>query len=429
MTSPVTIALVGAGQRGTGYAHWAAATGKARIVAVAEPRPHPREHAATVHEIPPEHVFRDWRDLAKQPKLADAVIIATQDAAHVEPATALAALGYHIMLEKPMATSDADCERIVEAVEKAGVMMAVCHVLRYFSYTTVLRQLIDSGRIGEIVSVEHLEPVGWWHQAHSYVRGNWRREDQSTFMLMAKSVHDLDWLDYIVGRPAVRVSSFGGLHHFRPEKRPAEATDNCLDCPLEPTCPYSAKRIYLNALDGPRPRKWPASVITDDLTETGVLQALREGPYGRCVYACDNDVVDHQVVNIEYEGGATASFTMTAFTEKAHRKTRIFGTHGCIETDGTMMEVHDFRNDTKENLDTGMDKDTPSGSHSPADRALVEAFVNAIAAQDPSFILSGPRDSLRTHRLAWAAERARRTGEVVRLDDTTEHQPSREHTR
>ncbi len=321
-----------------------------------------------------------------------------------------------------MATSEADCERIVRSVEKAGVMMAVCHVLRYFPYSRMLRQIIDSGRIGDVVSVEHLEPVGWWHQAHSFVRGNWRREDESTFMLMAKSCHDLDWLDYIIGRPAVRVSSFGGLYHFRPENRPPKATDNCLDCPLEPTCPYSAKRIYLNALNGPRPRKWPTVVITEDLTEAGVLLALREGPYGRCVYACDNDVVDHQVVNLEYEGGATASFTMTAFTEKQHRKTRIFGTHGCIESDGTTLKLHDFRTDTEETIDTGMDRDTPAGYHGQADKALAEAFVEAVARQDPSLILTGPRDSLRTHRIVWAAERARRTGTVVTLDNETADQ-------
>jgi predicted dehydrogenase len=422
MSFPVTLALVGAGNRGASYAALAAATGRGRIVAVAEPRRHQRERSAAEHAIPAERVFDDWRILADRPKLADAVIIATQDKLHVEPAVAFAERGYQILLEKPMAPSEAECERIVEAVERADVMLAVCHVLRYAPSTRMLRQILDSGRVGEVVGVEHLEPVGWWHHAHSYVRGNWRREDQSTFMLMAKSCHDLDWLGYIIGRRPRRVSSFGGLYHFRPENRPAGAADRCLDCPVEPACPYSAKRLYLSALGNPDRQRWPLSVITDDLTEAGVLQALREGPFGRCVYACDNDVVDHQVVNLEYEGGVTASFTMTAFTDFEHRKSRIFGTHGCIDSDGVRLTVHDFRTNTKDVIDTG----TTSGAsaaeaHGGADQALVEAFIDAVAARDSSLILSGPRESLDSHRVVWAAERARRTGAVVRLDQPDHH--------
>ncbi|MGW9307083.1 Gfo/Idh/MocA family protein [Saccharomonospora azurea] len=268
-------------------------------------------------------------------------MIATQDADHVEPAVALARQGYHLLLEKPMATSEADCERIVDAAEEAGVLLAVCHVLRYTPYSRRLKALVDGGRIGDVVSVEHLEPVGWWHQAHSYVRGNWRREDTSTFMLMAKSCHDLDWLTHLIGRPVERVSSFGGLYEFRAERRPVGAADRCLDCAVEASCPYSAPRIYLPLLEEPD-RVWPLSVVTAERSEEGVLAALREGPYGRCVYACDNDVVDHQVVSLEYRGGVTASFTMTAFTPSDFRRTRVFGTRGSIEGDGRSITVHDF---------------------------------------------------------------------------------------
>lgn len=421
MTVPVTLALVGAGDRGTNYASLAAATGNARVVAVAEPRIARRERIVREHSIPAAHVFADWRDLAARPRLADAVVIATQDALHAEPALELARLGYHVLLEKPMATSEVDGERIVDATERAGVMLAVCHVLRYAPYTRALRHLLDDGAIGEVVSVQHLEPVGWWHYAHSYVRGNWRREDESTFILMSKSCHDLDWLEYIVGRRAVSVSSFGGLYHFRPEQRPPDAADRCLDCSLEPTCPYSATRIYLNGLRDAGRRFWPTSVITDDLSEGGVLRALRDGPYGRCVYACDNDVVDHQVVNVEYQGGATASFTMTAFTEMAHRKTRIFGTHGCIDSGANRLTVHDFRSDTVSVIDAGStiaprEQGASAGDgHAGGDAGLVEAFVAAVAHHDPSLIRSDPRDSLSSHKVVWAAERARLTGTVVQV--------------
>lgn len=417
MTTPVTFAVVGAGVRGQTYAACAAATGKASVVAVAEPRPHARTTLATAHDIPDDAVFDDWRALLDRPRLADVAVIATQDADHVEPAVALARKGYHLLLEKPMATSEADCERIVAAAEEAGVFLAVCHVLRYMPYSRRLKSLVDAGRIGDIVSIEHLEPVGWWHQAHSYVRGNWRREDTSTFMLMAKSCHDLDWLTHVIGRPAERVSSFGGLYEFRPERRPEGAADRCLDCAVESTCPYSAPRIYLPLVSEPD-RLWPLSAITEDRSEEGVLTALREGPYGRCVYACDNDVVDHQVVNLEYSGGVTASFTMTAFTPLDFRKTRIFGTRGQIEGDGRSITVHDFVDGSTEviEVDAGGGATADDG-HGGGDQGLVDAFVEAVATGDAGHILSSGRESLATHRLVWAAEHARRSGTVVELSD------------
>jgi predicted dehydrogenase len=188
--------------------------------------------------------------------------------------------------------------------------------------------VVVDGRLGEIVGVEHLEPVGWWHFAHSFVRGNWRRLDGSGPMLLTKSCHDLDWLRYIVGRSAVAVASRGGLHHFTPANRPAGAADRCLDCAVEPTCPYSAVRLYVGSLGDPVRERWPLSIVTTDLTEAGMRQALRDGPYGRCVYSCDNDVVDHQVVTVDFEGGVTATLTVSAFTPMGRRRTRIMGTPG-----------------------------------------------------------------------------------------------------
>ncbi|WP_246842869.1 Gfo/Idh/MocA family protein [Allokutzneria sp. NRRL B-24872] len=411
----VTVAIVGAGSRGSTYAARATATGKARVVAVAEPRAGARQALVDEHEVP--HVFEDWRELAARPRLADVAVIATQDQEHMEPAIELARRGYHLLLEKPMATTEAACEAIVRAAEEAGVMLAVCHVLRYTPYTRAMKSIVDSGRIGDVVSVEHLEPVGWWHHAHSYVRGNWRREDESTFMLMAKSCHDLDWLAHIVGRPAVRVSSFGGLYEFRPERKPHGAADRCLDCSVEPDCPYSAPRIYLPFLKEPD-RVWPLSVVTAERTADGVLKALRDGPYGRCVYACDNDVVDHQVVDIEYTGGVTASFTMTAFAPVSHRKTRVFGTRGSLDGDGETITVHDFLTGPEVVTPTYSGGATADDGHGGGDQGLVNAFIEAVRTGDPNLILTNGRDSLRSHRLVWAAEDARRTGTVVNLKGT-----------
>ncbi|MBY8885267.1 Gfo/Idh/MocA family oxidoreductase [Streptomyces sp. PTM05] len=412
-TSRVRLLLVGAGARGGTYARYAASTGRAEVVAFAEPDP--QRAADTARDHPGATGCADWRALAAQGIDADAVIIATQDSQHVEPAVAFAGLGHHILLEKPMATTEADAERIVEAVGRAGVMLAVCHVLRYTPYTTGVKQIVASGVLGEIISVEHLEPVGWWHQAHSYVRGNWRSTADAAPMLLAKSSHDLDWLSFIVDKPVRRVSSFGGLKHFRRENQPEGATDTCLTCPVEPACPYSAPRIYLGCLGDPNRERWPLNVVTRERTTQGVLDALEEGPYGRCVYACDNDVVDHQVVNLEYEGGATASFTMTAFTPFEHRRTRVFGTHGSLDGDGVTATVTDFRTGSTTPHTLGLDGPDAGSGHGGGDERLIDAFLQAVSTGDPRWILSDPVTSLEAHQVAWAAERSRHTATVQTL--------------
>ena len=212
----VTAVVVGAGGRGRGYSLFAKELPeRLKIVGVAEPKEFNRNWMVENHHLPADRVFVDWRELAQQPKMADAVIIATQDAMHVDPAVAFARLGYAMLLEKPMAPNEEDCQRITSAVKEAKILFAVCHVMRYTTYTQALKNLVDSGLIGEVVSLQHLEPVGYWHQAHSFVRGNWRNEKESSSMLLAKSCHDLDWIRYVMGENCRSVSSFGALKHLR----------------------------------------------------------------------------------------------------------------------------------------------------------------------------------------------------------------------
>jgi predicted dehydrogenase len=413
----VTLAVVGGGLRGLTYARRAHATGAGRVVAVAEPDPQRRAAFATEFGIAPDQVHPGWKELAAAGRVADAAIIATHDQLHTEPAVTLADLGYHILLEKPMATEEREAVMIADAAGRNGIMLAVCHVLRYTPYTRVVKELLDEGRIGRLVSVQHLEPVGWWHQAHSFVRGHWRREDTSAPMLLAKACHDVDWLVHLFGRPPARVSSFGSLSHFRPEERPEAAADRCLDCPLEPSCPYSAPRLYLGCLGDPDSEFWPLSAVTQGRTEEEVLAALRTGPYGRCVYACDNDVVDHQEVVMEFDDGATCSFTMSAFTPMEHRRTRLFGTHGYIDGDGRELRVVDFRTGDEELIATeGAAGPSAADGHGGGDEGLTDAFLAAVASGDPALLRSEAAESLMTHRVVWAAERARRTGTVVSLD-------------
>ncbi|WP_225849194.1 Gfo/Idh/MocA family protein [Streptomyces sp. HPF1205] len=412
----VTLALVGAGIRGRAYARLAVASGAGRLVAVAEPDPGRRAAAAREFGIPQARVYAGWAEMAADGRLADAAVVATQDRDHAAPAITLAGQGYHLLLEKPMAPTEAEAAAITEAAERAGVMLAVCHVLRYTPHTRTLKSLLDEGRIGRLVGVQHLEPVGWWHQAHSFVRGNWRRSDTSAPMLLTKCCHDVDWLMYLFGQAPVRVSSFGGLTHFRPEDAPAGAAGRCLDCPVESSCPYSAKRLYLGCLGNPRREVWPLSAVTEDRTEEGVLHALRTGPYGRCVYACDNDVVDHQVVTMEFADGATCSLTMNAFTPMDHRRTRLFGTHGYADSDGRTIRLVDFRTGTEESLDaTAAGGPSAAGGHGGGDEGLTTAFLRAVAESDPSALTSDAATSLASHRVVWAAERARTSGTVVTL--------------
>ncbi len=413
---PATFILIGAGDRGNTYATYAEHfPEKMKIVGVAEPREEHREAMMRKHNIPVENVFTDWRQVAMKPRFADAVIIATQDKMHTEPAIKFAELGYHMMLEKPMAPTPIECEQIVEAVERNKIIFAVCHVLRYTSYTKNLKQLLDAGRVGDIVSVQRLEPVGYWHQAHSYVRGNWRNEAESNFMLLAKSCHDLDWIRYIVGQPFTKLSSFGNLKHFRKENQPAWAASRCLSCPeeVEQNCPYSAVKIYLGFLEK-GVTGWPVSVLTPNPSREKILHELANGPYGRCVYDCDNDVVDHQVVNMEFENGCTAGFTMTAFTKSGGRRTRIFGTRGEIEGDGRFIKIHDFMTNEDETIDTQIAGGIMK-QHGGGDFGLMENFVNALLAGDPSLVITGARESLETHLAVFAAEKARRENRIVEM--------------
>lgn len=415
MSRIVDIAIAGAGSRGYGYAEFVRDNPeRARVVAVAEPRREYRERLLAEHDIPPENVFSDWREMAERSRLADAVVIATQDKMHVEPALSFADAGYGILLEKPMAPDEEGCRRIAAAIESSKVPFAVCHVLRYTPYTEAIKSLIDAGRIGEVVGVQQLEPVGFWHQAHSFVRGNWNNEQNSSSMLLAKCCHDIDWINYIMGDRCTAVSSFGSLKHFRAEEAPEGAGERCCDCEIESLCPYSAMRIYGRFIERGL-HGWPLDVLSSDTGRDSIAAALRNGPYGRCVYACDNDVVDHQVVAMEYARGGTATLTMIAFTRTEARKTQIFGTRGQISGDGSILRLYDFLEDETEEIDTRASDQSVAGGHGGGDEGLMDKFISALAEDDQSLILSGAEETLQSHLAVFAAERARKCGTVERL--------------
>lgn len=423
---PVQIALVGAGNRGLTYTDWIHDhPSRARLTAVADPDPRARARAAE-RAVGPVAAYDDWRALLDPSptgeRIADAVMVCTQDRDHVEPVLALARAGYAILTEKPLAPTEDECRTLVTGVRETGVPFAVCHVLRYTPYTDLVKGVVDSGVLGTLTGIEHLEPVGWWHYAHSYVRGPWRRQDESSPMILAKSSHDLDWITYVTGRRIESVASFGSLAHFRPENAPEGSTNSCLTCPagVESNCPYSARKLYYPALRRTG-GQWPVSHVTDRAAgpqdEAVLTEALRSGPYGRCVYRTDNDVVDNQVVAMQLTGGLTGTFTMTAFTEQTHRQTRIFGSHGWLRGDGERVTVHDFRDDSVTVHETAATGSNAADGHGGGDTVLIASFVAALATGDRSFIRSGPAESLSSHLAAFAAERSRHLGTVERVPE------------
>ncbi|WP_114313406.1 Gfo/Idh/MocA family protein [Thermus caldifontis] len=407
-----SLVFLGAGNRGMAYARHAQALG-ARIVAVADPRPERLQAFQEAFSV--ERTFADWRELLEAPLLGEGAVVALPDRLHAEAAVALMEKGYHLLLEKPIAPTWREVEGVAEAKGRTGRMVAVAHVLRYTPYARALKGLLGEGAVGEVVSVQHLEPVGHWHYAHSFVRGNWRKEAESSPFLLAKSVHDLDWLLFLMPGEVARVASFGGLYHFRPENRPQGAADRCLDCPeeVEGSCPFSAKRIYLEAYERGE-RGWPLDVVAYPVAWENLMQALEEGPYGECVYLGRNDVADHQVVMLEYRDGRTASLHVEGLSRMRFRETRIFGTRGELFGDGRYLRLYRFgEGERVYDLETEREGSIRSG-HGGGDVGLVKAFLEALARGDEG-LLEPFSEAVQAHRLTFLAEEARRAGKGVEI--------------
>ena len=407
---PITAVVLGAGSRGSTYAGFAGEyPDLLQIVAVAEPRADRRDLLADALGIPESNRFASWQELLAQPRMADCAFVCTMDDDHTAPAVRAMELGYHLLLEKPMSNNEEECRLIADTAEKTGRTLAVCHVLRYTPFYMTLKNLIEQGQIGQVTAINQIENVGYWHQAHSFVRGNWRNSHETSPMILQKSCHDMDILLWLMGRNCQRVQSFGSLGHFTPENAPAGAPERCLDgCAHADTCPYYAPRLYLDM----NRTGWPVDVISTDLSEAGRRRALEEGPYGRCVYRCDNDVVDRQVVNLEFEGGAVATFTMTAFSADFSRQLKIFGTAGQITADmGTKQIVlHRFGEDKQViPLDEGAER----SGHGGGDYGIIRDFLQVLHSGGES--RTSANVSLQSHLICFAAERSRKEHIVVEL--------------
>lgn len=415
----IRLALAGAGMRGRTYTDYALEhPDQFEVVAVAEPVAHKRDYIASRHHIAPENCFPGYKELLEQPKLADALLICTMDELHYEPAMKAIELGYDILLEKPAAPTAQQCSDIMNAASQKGVSVIVCHVLRYTDFFGTIKQVIDDGMLGDIMSIVHTEAVGHIHQSHSFVRGNWRREDETAPMLLAKSCHDLDLLQWLIGKPCRKVQSFGSLTHFKKENMPQGAPYRCIEgCPHAQTCCYNAVKLYLEDEDN----HWFRNVAGNKVNPSNeeIRKALIEGPYGRCVYQCDNDVVDHQVVNMVFEGDTTVAFTMAAFN-KGGRHTRIMGTKGELIADmrADHIEFFDFESGQHRTISsTGREIDgSIRDGHGGGDSGIMRAFYEELNGVYQGAALGDVVSSCTNHLIAFAAERSRKTDAVVDMD-------------
>ena len=413
------LAVIGAGTRGYTYARLAAERG-AEVVAVAEPDVRKQRRLLSSFGSAGARQASSWDALELDAGEVDGVIVATMDDMHVEPTLRFARLGVPMLLEKPIARSWQDCCRLRAGLGDAAPPILVAHVLRYAPYTRLLRSLIADGAIGDIVNVLHLEPVGFWHFAHSYVRGNWHSTATAADFMVAKACHDVDWIMHLIDSECVAVSSFASLTHFRPESRPTGAAERCIDCSVD--CVYDARRIYLDAaLAGDF--SWPVEAIVADQTVASVRDALENSRYGRCVYLGDNDVADTQVASLLFAGGQTATITLSAFTELRSRHTIISGTRAEATVTAAGVELYSFSDRRRRFWAAdGAERAGLSASHGGGDRALVHRYLDEIG--EPT--KAGRQafgEALRTHRVAFAAEEARRHSTVVDPRDLPEQVP------
>lgn len=424
MSKPVKVAIAGLGNRGREtYAKSAELhPDKMEIVAVADIDSEKVRLAAEKFNVPKEACFSSAEEMLKQEKLADVMIIATQDRQHVAHAVEALEKGYHLLLEKPVSPELEECKRLAEVAKRCGRKVVVCHVLRYTPIYQKVKELLDSGMIGDVVSVMACENVGWYHQAHSFVRGNWANSDETSPMILQKCCHDMDLYLWLAGKTCETITSFGDTYLFKEEKAPKGCAKRCLDgCSVREECPFDAEKIYLdNKVFGYRKgnRIWPLDVLVPSgPTEEKILDVLKESRYGQCVYHCNNNVVDHQVVNMNMTDGTTMSFTMCGFTPEISRYARFMGTRGEIRVDmreiaeDCEISIRRFVSDMPvENIDVASLAEDFTGHGGGDDRMVVE-FLDIISGEkeESSYVTSLER-SLESHYCALAAEYSRTHG-------------------
>lgn len=412
------IILIGAGCRGRCYTDVASNMPENyKVVAVAEPQDDCRRYIKEKHNLADDMCFTTWEPLLALGKIADVAIIATMDRQHTEPTLKAIELGYDILLEKPVAPTPEECRLIQRAAEKKGVKVLVCHVLRYTHFFNTLKDVIDSGEIGRVMNIQHIEAVGNVHHSHSFTRGNWRNSEESTPMILQKTCHDMDIMAWLIGKKCKKVQSFGKLSHFTAENAPADAPEYCIEgCPHADECPYNAVKIYYDDKEN----HWFRTTCTKmaEPTDEDVERAIRTTDYGKCVYKCPNNVVDHQIVNIEFEDDIFASFTMSSFN-KGGREIRIMGTKGELRgsIDDPIITVYNFLTKEIRKIDLDATGNTITDGHGGGDKGIMVALLDVIEGRENRSACD-IGESCDNHLISFAAEESRLAGgKLVDMDE------------
>jgi predicted dehydrogenase len=429
MPKKLTAIIVGAGHRALLYASYATAhPDELEIVGVVDPSEPRRTHAAQQFGLSVRDCFPSVNDLLGSRARADFVVNGTMDRHHVPTSLPLLQAGYHILLEKPFATSEEELKELVSSARQYGRKISICHVLRYAPFYAAIRQEVVRGTIGEIINVQAVEHVSYHHHAVGFVRGKWNRRDAcGSSMLMAKSCHDLDLIAWMKsGVAPVRVASTGGNFQFRPDKAPPGAGTRCLvDCPIETDCLYSARKHYID-----HPERWSFYVwsslehLAAPTIEDKINSLKGDNPYGRCVWRCDNDVVDHQSVVIAFADGCTATLNMIGGAAKPSRSLHLVGTRGEIQgymEDSKFTIRHldprpgcEYR-ETIVDLKISGDMTGARGGHGGGDLRLVADFLRLLRGETPSLSSTALEDSISGHLIGFGADRAMETGTVVEI--------------
>ena len=404
---PVSIVAIGAGNRTNKYLEYVRRNpDKARLIGVVELNDLRRQKVADEFSLDASCCYTDYRDFFRSPLEADAVMICTPENMHFEPAMLAIEAGYHVLLEKPIAQTLEECLAIGEAARRKNVIVSVCHVLRYHPYFIKLKELACSGELGNIISINHCTSVGVDRATHSFVRGLWSREADTNPMLISKCCHDIDFLLWLTKTRCRKITSFGSLRWFRSKNAPEGSAERCIDCKVEAQCPFSAVDLYRVRRDWISNFDIPQGKTIDQVIE----DELREGKYGRCIYHCDNDVVDHQIVSMEMDSEVTINFSMDLFTLKDHRKTHICLTEGEIDGNETLLRVRRFRGGAETVYDFSNLSHQPF--HAGADLDIVADFIDAIHSEE-KYLRTSIDLSVESHRICFEAERSRKEQRMV----------------
>ena len=407
------IAIIGYGGRGRLYSS-ILKDKEAEIVAICDCDKEKLNLAKKELGISDNSLYSSEEEFFERGKIADILFICTQDDLHFGHAIKGLKCGYDLLLEKPIACSMQECKTIEETAKKLNRNIFVCHVLRYTPFFTEIKKQLDSGKFGKVMSLSMTENVAYWHQAHSYVRGNWNNDNHATPMIIAKCCHDLDLISWFMDDTCERVSSFGELSVYKRENAPKNSAEYCLDCGLKDTCPYSAEKIYIKDRAEKGKLNWPCDIIVNEPTVEKLYKALKTSKYGKCVYKCDNNVVDHQVVNMQFKHGGTAQLTMTAFSEECFREIRLHCENGDIA--GNMIDnILTCNIFGKESycVDVSVFGDTAYG-HGGGDVGMMETLL---AFYDNKGQLNTTiADSMQSHYMGFAAEQSRKeNGKIISL--------------